>query len=378
MFNRMACRECHEGNGKGEAPHAVGDPMKSILVRISVPGANEHGGPKGVPNYGDQLQDRAVEGVAPEGQAIIKYKEIPGKFGDGTEYSLRQPTVEFVNLAYGDLPADTMTSARVAAPVIGLGLLQTVPEATLRALSDPDDENGDGVSGRVNWAWDASAQQMAVGRFGWKANVPSIRHQNAGAALGDMGLTSPVFATNLCEPSQKDCLASAAEKGQIGVSPEILDSFFGPLEIYMLLLAVPEQRGANDPAVQRGEALFRGVGCSNCHMPTLITGTSGWQGLSEQEIHPFTDLLVHDMGEGLADNRPDYAASGSEWRTAPLWGIGLTYDVSAFHFYLHDGRARSLSEAILWHGGEAEPKREAFRNMPKAQRDDLLAFLGSL
>jgi CxxC motif-containing protein (DUF1111 family) len=378
VFNRTACRECHEGNGKGQPPEAVGDPMKSILVRMSVPGENEHGGPKGVPNYGDQLQDRAIEGVAPEGQAIINYEEIPGKFGDGTAYSLRKPTTEFVNLAYGDLPADTMTSTRVAAPVIGLGLLQNVPEATLRALADPDDADGDGVSGHINMAWDANSQQMAVGRFGWKANVPSIRHQNAGAALGDMGLTSPVFGTNLCEPAQKDCLAAAADAEELGVSPEILDSFFSALDMYMLFLAVPEQRGADDPAVQRGEALFRGVGCSNCHMPTLRTGKSGWNGLSEQEIHPFTDLLVHDMGEGLADNRPDYQATGREWRTAPLWGIGLTYDVSHFNLYLHDGRARSLSEAILWHGGEAEPKREAFRNMTKAQRDDLLAFLGSL
>ncbi len=378
LFNRRACRECHEGNGKGQPPENVGDPMKSILVRMSVPGTNAHGGPKNVPNYGDQLQNMAVPGIAAEGQAIFTYEEIPGKFGDGTPYSLRKPTVEFVNMAYGDLPADTMASARVAAPVIGLGLLANVPEATLRALADPDDANGDGISGHVNWAWDANSQRMAVGRFGWKANVPSLRHQNAGAALGDMGLTSPVFGTDLCESVQKDCLASAAEKKEIGVDPEILDSFFSALEIYMLLLAVPEQRGADEPAVQRGEALFRGVGCSNCHMPTLITGKSGWKGLSEQEIHPFTDLLVHDMGEGLADNRPDYAATGSEWRTAPLWGVGLTYDVGRFHFYLHDGRARSLSEAILWHGGEAEPKREAFRNMPKAQREDLLAFLGSL
>ena len=378
LFNRTSCRECHEGNGRGRPPEYVGQRMKSMLVRISIPGSGPHGGPNPVPNYGDQIQDRAVVGVAPEAQAIINYDEIPGEFADGTPYSLRKPTVTFVNMAYGELPAETLASARVAAPVIGLGLLQTVPEETLRALADPDDENGDGISGRVNMAWDANAKKMAPGRFGWKANVPSLRHQSAGAALGDMGLTSPIFAEDLCEPVQADCLAMAEKIAADANAPEILEELFTPVEIYMLLLAVPRQRNADDPAVQRGETLFRAVGCSGCHIPTLDTGQGPLDAISNQRIHPFTDLLVHDMGEGLADNRPDYAASGREWRTQPLWGIGLTYDVGAFNYHLHDGRARSLTEAILWHGGEAEPKREAFRNMSKEQRGDLLAFLGSL
>jgi CxxC motif-containing protein (DUF1111 family) len=378
LFNRTACRECHEGNGRGRPPENVGDPMKSMLVRMSIPGSGPHGGPNPVPNYGDQLQDRAVEGVAPEGQAIITYEEIPGEFADGMPYSLRKPTVTFVNLAYGDLPKETLASARVAAPVIGLGLLQTVPAETLRALADPDDADGDGISGRVNMAWDANAQQMAPGRFGWKANVPSIRHQNAGAALGDMGLTSPIFAEDLCEPAQSDCIAMAEQVAARSNAPEILEELFSPVDIYMLLLAVPRQRNADDSAVQRGETLFRAVGCSGCHMPTLETGQGLLDAISNQRIHPFTDLLVHDMGEGLADNRPDFEATGREWRTQPLWGIGLTYDVGAFNYHLHDGRARSLTEAILWHGGEAEPKREAFRNMSEDQRGDLLAFLGSL
>jgi len=378
LFNRRSCRECHEGNGRGRPPEHVGQPMKSMLVRLSIPGTGAHGGPNPVPNYGDQLQDRAVDGVAPEGQAVITYKEIPGEFADGMPYSLRKPTVKFVNLAYGDLPGDTLASARVASPVIGLGLLQTVPEETLRALADPDDEDGDGISGRVNIAWDANAQQMAPGRFGWKANVPSLRHQSAGAALGDMGLTSPIFAEDLCEPVQADCRAMAEKVAATANAPEILEELFTPVEMYMLLLAVPRQRNTDDPAVQRGELLFRAVGCSGCHMPTLVTGQGSLDAISYQRIHAFTDLLVHDMGEGLADHRPDYAASGREWRTQPLWGIGLTYEVGAFNFHLHDGRARSLTEAILWHGGEAEPPREAFRNMSKEQRGDLLAFLGSL
>jgi CxxC motif-containing protein (DUF1111 family) len=377
-FNRTACRECHEGNGRGRPPESVGAPMKSILVRISVPGEGAHGGPNPVPNYGDQLQDRAVPGVAPEGQAIITYEEIPGEFADGTPYSLRKPTISFVNLAYGDLPANTLASARVAAPVIGLGLLQAIEDETLQALADPDDANGDGISGRMNVVWDAEAKQMAVGRFGWKANVPTIRHQNAGAALGDLGMTSSVFPNNNCEEIQADCQSVADEIASQSDAPEIHPELFDALDLYMLLLAVPRQRDADDEAVQRGELLFRGIGCSGCHMPTMAAGESPRSELSGQVFHPFTDLLLHDMGEGLADNRPDFKATGREWRTAPLWGVGLTYDVGAFNLHLHDGRARSLSEAILWHGGEAEPPRETFRKMSQPQREDLLAFLGSL
>ncbi len=378
LFNRTACRECHEGNGRGQPPEYVGAETKSILVRISVEGADVHNGPKHVPNYGDQIQDRAVDGVAPEAKVVINYEEIPGKFADGTPYSLRKPTVSLENLAYGELPPDTMMSARVSAPIIGLGLLQAVPVETLRALADPDDENGDGISGRVNMVWDAEAKKMAPGRFGWKANVPTVRHQSAGAALGDMGLTSPVFTENLCEAVQKDCQAAARKAAAMGVQPEIIENLFDSLALYIQLLAVPKQRNATDPAVQRGETWFRSIGCSGCHMPTLITGEGVMDALAEQQIHPFTDLLLHDMGEGLSDYRPDFEASGYEWRTQPLWGIGHTHDVSHFNLYLHDGRARSLSEAVLWHGGEAEGPREAFRNLPAEQRNDMLAFLGSL
>ena len=378
LFNRTACRECHEGNGRGQPPEYVGAETKSILVRISVEGADAHGGPKHVPNYGDQIQDRAVDGVAPEAKVIINYEEIPGKFADGTPYSLRQPTVSLENPAYGELPPDTMMSARVSSPVIGLGLLQAVPESTLRALADPDDENGDGISGRVNMVWDAEAKKMAPGRFGWKSNVPTVRHQAAGAALGDMGITSPVFTENLCEAVQKDCQAAARKAADMGVQPEFIENLFDSIALYIQLLAVPKQRNATDSAVQRGETWFRSIGCSGCHMPTLITAEDAMDPLAGQQIHPFTDLLLHDLGEGLSDYRPDFDATGYEWRTQPLWGIGHTHDVSHFDLYLHDGRARSLSEAILWHGGEAEGPREAFRNLPAEQRSELLAFLGSL
>jgi len=349
--------------------------MDSILVRLSIEGKGRHGSPEPVPGYGDQLQDRGIAGVPAEGRALITYDEVNGQYTDGTGYSLRKPTVSFVDLAFGELPADVRTSPRVASPVIGLGLLEAVPEASLHALADPDDEDGDGISGRVNIVWDAVNQTEAVGRFGWKANAPSLRHQNAAAALGDMGITTPVFGEDLCEPMQKTCSAIARE---VADSPELLSSFFDPLIRYTQLVAVPRQRDADNPDVQRGAATFRGLGCASCHVPTLKTGASELAELAEQVIHPFSDLLLHDMGEGLADNRPDFQASGREWRTPPLWGIGLTEAVGGFQLYLHDGRARSLAEAILWHDGEAAQAKQAFRTLPAAQREELFAFLGSL
>jgi CxxC motif-containing protein (DUF1111 family) len=378
VYNRAACRECHDRNGRGGLPAETSERRKAILVRISIPGESPHGGPNPVPGYGDQLQERAIPGVPPEGQSVFRYEEIPGSFADGTPFSLRKPKVAFANLAYGDLPADVLSSARVAPPVIGLGLLQAIPEANLRALADPDDSNGDGISGRVNMAWDAKAEKLTPGRFGWKANVPTVRQQNAGAALGDMGITSSINPQNLCEDVQQACIAMAESTLATAGSPEMADEILDALEVYALLVSPPRQRNADDPAVQRGEQLFRGIGCSGCHMPTQVSGDSDIAALANQVFHPFSDLLVHDMGEGLADNRPDFGASGREWRTQPLWGIGLTKDVITFESFLHDGRARTLSEAILWHGGEAAGPREVFRNLSEVQRDNLIAFLKSL
>ena len=349
--------------------------MQAMLIRLSIPGEGPNGGPNPVPNYGGQLQDRAIAGVKPEGYALITYEEIPGEFADGTPFALRKPTVQIKDTAYGDLPADTLMSARVAPPVIGLGLLAAVTVDTLEALADPDDADGDGISGRMNWSFDAAAPpgKMSTGRFGWKATAPSTVHQNAGAALGDMGLTSKVFEQSSCQPVQKDCLKIAANADEPEVHPQI----FAAINMWVNLVAVPMQRNADDPAVRRGETLFRDTGCVACHMPTLVTGIH-LPPLMDQVIHPFTDLLLHDMGEELGDNRPDFSASGREWRTQPLWGIGLTNDVGSHENYLHDGRARNLTEAIIWHGGEAQEHSEAFLNMSKDQRYDLLTFLSSL
>ena len=236
------------------------------------------------------------------------------------------------------------------------------------------DVDGDGISGRVNWVWDPVAKKRALGRFGWKANVVSLYQQVAGAAVADMGITTSVYPTQNCLPAQSACL-SAPEGG----APELDDARLAKLVLYSRSLAVPARRNVNEPIVRKGELLFLDSGCGGCHLPNWETSSEALMPeLAGQNIHAYTDLLLHDMGEGLADGRPDFEASGREWRTPPLWGIGLIHRVNFHEFFLHDGRARGLMEAILWHGGEAEFSRDIVRAMPSEDREALLAFLNSL
>jgi len=376
LFNRVSCAGCHTFDGRGRPPENTGDPMDSILVRLSIAGKTDRGGPMPHPAYGTQLSDRAIGGVKPEGRAIITYVDVPGTYADGTTYALRRPSLSFADLAYGSMDI-VMTSVRVAPQVIGMGLLESVPDETLLALSDPDDADGDGISGRVNRVWSDSGATTLIGRFGWKANAPTVLDQSVDAALGDIGLTTSILPVQNCSEVQADCLAAFDQGAADG--PEISDEFVTKLVIYMQTLAVPRQRNETDRRVVRGEALFRDAGCAACHVPTLKTGPdAALPELANQTFHPFTDLLLHDMGPGLADNRPDFEAPGSEWRIAPLWGLGLIQQVNGHTLLLHDGRARGFAEAILWHDGEAAASREAFRAMPKDDRDALVAFLKSL
>jgi CxxC motif-containing protein (DUF1111 family) len=373
LFNRVSCSGCHTKDGRGQPPVSGQGPMDSMLFRISIPGVGSHGGPKPVPNYGDQLSERGVKDVAVEGQATIAYEEIKAQFTDGESYSLRAPRYAIANLAYGSLPSDVMMSPRVAPQMIGLGLLEAVPAEMLQALTDPDDRDNDGISGRLNQVWDSVRGQLAIGRFGWKASQPDLVNQNAAAANGDIGLTSVVHPQENCAENQSACLTVIN-----GGSPELNDEFIEKLTLYTASLAVPAQRNATDAQILQGAKNFREFGCAACHMPTLKSGPHVLPEVANQIFHPYTDLLLHDMGEGLADNRPDFAATGTEWRTPPLWGLGLLPQVNGHHLLLHDGRARGFSEAILWHGGEAMSSRENYRDATKTERDALMAFLNSL
>lgn len=378
-MNAQSCSSCHLRDGRGAPPEGPEDDRTlGLLLRLSIPGADSDGGPQPEPVYGGQLQDRAIEGVAPEGRMRVTWRTETGAYDDGTDYELRWPEVVITDLAYGPLNDDVLVSPRLAPQVIGVGLLEAVPEEVVRGLADPDDEDGDGISGRANDVVDPRTGEPTLGRFGWKANVATVEAQVAGAFHGDIGITSTLANEQNCGPNQEACHDAVDGGSDDDAGFEIGDDLLGRVVFYNQVLAVPTMRGPDRDDVRAGAAVFESVGCASCHRSTLQTGDAVHPTLADQTIHPYTDLLVHDMGDGLADGRPDHLASGSEWRTPPLWGLGLIETVSGPRFLLHDGRARTIEEAILWHGGEGEPSKLAFRALAADERDDLVAFLEAL
>jgi CxxC motif-containing protein (DUF1111 family) len=372
LFNRVSCSGCHLRDGRGRPPIAGESELLSALVRISLKQSNAGAAPKPVPNYGTQISDRAIPGVAPEATIAIRWQESIGKYADGETYQLRKPIIELKDANYGELPKQIETSLRVAPAVIGLGLLEAVPDATLRALADPNDANKDGISGRINQVYSPHFKKLMLGRFGWKANAATLMDQNLDAALGDIGLTSNHSPRENCTDKQSECLQAPN-----GGTPELNANFASKLTQYVQMLGVPQPR-ALDETGTRGRNLFRSMQCAQCHVEQLETGAADFTFLQKQRFQAYTDLLLHDMGEGLSDGRSDHHATAREWRTPPLWGIGLVNTVNYHTLFLHDGRARGLAEAILWHDGEAKAAKEAFRNAPKPDREALLAFLNSL
>jgi CxxC motif-containing protein (DUF1111 family) len=360
LFNNDSCVACHHNNGRGLTEIGPAEMGSQSLIRVSAEtGAPAvPGGPIPVPGLGLQLQDHATFGL-PEVFVTLTWVEVEDFFGDGEVIMRRAPQLA-VTLANGDpLPAGTLMSFRQAPALVGIGLLESISEDDLMAQQDPDDVDGDGISGRVNLAWDERSQSTKIGRFGRKASAPSVVEQVAGAFVNDMGLTNQIFT----EPD--------------GVSRDVNDDQLAQSTFHVMTLGVPAA-AKRDPIAERGHQLFHDFGCVSCHVPTHVTGDHPIPQLANQTIQPYTDLLLHDMGEDLSDGRSDFKASGSEWRTPALWGVGLAQIVQPGVGFLHDGRARTLSEAILWHGGEAVSRREAFRNASRADREALLAFLGTL
>ncbi len=391
-FIARSCGGCHVQDGRGEPPaifNRLGetkDPTVALLIRLSIPGADGHGGPKHDPVYGDQFNNAGIQGVKPEGRVTVRYKTIQGRFADGTRYELLDPTYGFADLGYGPMHPEIMASPRIAPQIIGVGLLEAIAEADILANAADQAAATGPIKGVPNRVWDAPSGQMMLGRFGWKGNVATIAHQTGGAFLGDMGITSKHFANETCTFTQKDCLAapsgnSSAALGQPGV--EIDDKTFDDVVFYQATLAPPARRNPKDAQVVRGQALFAQAQCATCHRPSYVTKEGPFphltsKALSGQRIWPYTDMLLHDMGERLADNRPDFGASGRQWKTPPLWGTGLIKDVNGHTRLLHDGRARGVLEAVLWHGGEAEAAKDRVLKMNKAERDALVKFVESL
>lgn len=378
LFNTNACQNCHIKDGRGHPPGPEAKQAVSMLVRLSVPAGEgddlTRSGLLAEPHYGGQFQDAAIPGIAPEGRVRVEYEPLVMTFSDGHEVELRKPRLSFSNLAYGDMHPATLFSARIAPPVIGLGFLEAISDEDLLANADPEDADGDGISGRANLVWDRATGTLKLGRFGWKAGQPSLRQQNAEAFANDMGLTSHLVPTDSCAPSQSDCLALPH-----GGTPEVSDEILDNVTFYTRNLAVPARRDVDDPQVLKGKSLFFQANCQGCHVPSFTTPANAPEPeLANQTIRPYTDLLLHDVGPGLADGRPEFLANGQEWRTPPLWGIGLTEAVNGHTQFLHDGRARNLMEAILWHGGEAAASRDKVLTFDAQQREALLAFLNSL
>lgn len=377
LFNARSCKTCHADGGRGR-PSKHGEIAEpALLFRFLQANAS-----KGDSRYGGQLQPLAIrlshekltKPVQGEAQVRVFYEEITGHYDDGETYTLRKPRYELGNLAYGPLDKGTYLSARYAPAIYGMGLLDAISGSDLLKLEDINDRDGDGISGKYNRVTDAVSGEKRIARFGFKGLHTTLEQQVAGAFVNDIGITNPIFKEETCLAHQVACLQGAS------IDPvHVLDipKKLHDLTVYMSqLVAVPPARDLQSRKAKQGRMLFYKLQCQQCHTPSFTTDTSyELKALAGQTIWPYTDLALHDMGEGLADKGIENQALGSEWRTPPLWGIGLQHRVQGFSAFLHDGRARTIEEAVLWHGGEAKPHQQAFKLLTKPQRDALLYFL---
>lgn len=366
VFNNASCNGCHIRNGRGMPSLGQGALRSQLLVRVSLNdpahiAASDHGAPVPVPGLGGQIQDHAILGFTPEAEIRLSWESVAGVYPDGAIYTLRRPKLDIALPDGSPLPSQVMTSLRMPPPVFGLGLLEAISEQAILDLKAEQSKTSaeTGISGATNLVWDPVQNTLALGRFGWKSNTSTLLVQAAAAYVNDMGVTNPIFpeADGRSEIDQKTLDAAAQ---------------------YSQTLAVPRSSVSESTRAQEGEQLFDQIGCASCHRPTWKTGDHPIAALANQTIHPYTDMLLHDMGDELADNRPDFQATGREWRTTPLWGIGLTQTVLPQTGFLHDGRARTLEEAILWHGGEGDASRQKFKNLSAFQREAVLEFLHHL
>ncbi|MCK7616127.1 di-heme oxidoredictase family protein [Roseibium sediminicola] len=389
LYNARSCQGCHLKDGRGRPPRE-GDEAVSLFLRLSIPPETEEQrqalAAKDIlfvpePTYGGQFQAFAVPGLAGEGRFDIEVEEIEVPLNGGETAVLQKPVYRIRDLGFGEMHPETMISPRVAPPMIGLGLVQAIHPGDLEALADPDDADGDGISGRISRVRDPKTGKLVQGRFGWKASNPTIRAQTAGAFSGDIGISTPEKPDNYgdCTKAQTACRdLPHGEQERLGPS-EAPDPVMDLVTFYSENLAVPARRDVDDPYVLKGKKVFYETGCPACHQPKFVTSRKADNPAHQfQLIWPYSDFLLHDMGEGLADHRPVGDATGREWRTPPLWGIGLTRTVNDHTRFLHDGRARNLLEAILWHDGEAKPARDRVVALTPEDRRSLIRFLESL
>jgi CxxC motif-containing protein (DUF1111 family) len=395
LYNARQCLTCHIKGGKGSMPDDDQTPVQHALVRMSI--ADPHAPDNFLPEpvYGEQLQTQSTalshqlrnskftqpvnDDVKPEAYVYVRWHSSVVSYPDGQSVSLRRPELILRQLGYGPLHAETQFSLRLAPAILGMGLIELIPQTQIDALADAQDLNGDGISGRVNWVWDTPRAVRAPGRFSLKANRAFLDTTVAAAFAGDLGITNPLFSAQPCSAAQTRCLAEPTGNNAEGF--ELPADLLALVVDFNRQLAVPKSRviAADARGERLGRALFYQHQCAACHHPRFVTGGSEtFPALAHQVIWPYSDFLVHDMGVALADNRPDFDANGQEWRTPPLWGLGLNAQVSGSRNLLHDGRARTVEEAILWHGGEAEVAKQGFMQLSASERAALMAFVESL
>ena len=352
-FDDDGCLSCHiDQAADGEAIHLPQGFVNRIDHQLAAAGG-----------LGPQAQMRRTDGD-PEATLDLVWEIVVGHYDDGTRYELLRPRHQLGT--GGRYPSHGPSSQRMAPPLIGLGLLEAVPETALEAASDPDDADDDGVSGRVRTVPDPlDPSRTVTGRFGWKASQPTIESQTLAALDQDMGIDM----TGATTPADLDTPRATEEIDRAALADMIF---------YNRTIAVPIGRGRGADDVARGAQTFEEIGCVSCHTPTQRSGDDVVRGLTDQTFHPFTDLLLHDMGPDLDDGLAEPGAESSEWRTAPLWGLGRRVEVTGRRAFLHDGRARTPTEAVLWHGGEAKASRDAFRALDSGERRNVEAFLASL
>ena len=371
IYNSNSCISCHPGEGRASFPTDL-TISRGFFMRVSLPGADAHGGPVPVPGFGTQVQNRSLTGFQPEGRFHVSFTDSIVTFRDGTKVTLKVPHYNLTGVS-ATPPANILISPRTSMPIYGLGLLENIPEADILAKEDINDSNGDGISGKANRVWDEANQRMGLGRFGWKANTATLLDEAAGSFSGDLGVTNP-YHGYMVEIGKGQAHSYDNENDEPEMSKDLVDA----TTFYLQTLAVPAMRNANKKSVRYGAYIFEGIGCAACHTPKQRTLNAPTRALANQTFYPYTDMLLHDMGAALADRRPDFLANGYEWRTRPLWGIGLQNLVSGHTNFLHDGRAKNITEAILWHGGESERSKKIFLKLTKKEREDLLEFLNSI
>ncbi len=371
LYSANTCIHCHPNNGAGIATKNT-HISRSLVMRLSLKHdentSKELLEKKGFipePIYGGQLSLHSTSNTPYEGRIHVSYEKINGRYDDNTSYELLSPSYTIDNLQYGPFHKNVNIAPHIGLALVGLGAIESIEEKDILSQEDIDDRDKDGISGKANWVYNPESKRQELGRFTWKAAASTVKQQAANAAHNDMSLSNPIYPGDNCTDVQKECKNAPQGRHEFDLPMDRLDA----ITFYLKTLRIPRQRKSEN--FDKGKKLFNEIGCVKCH-------TSSYKLSDGNTIHPFSDFLLHDMGEELSDGHTMFDAEANEFRTPPLWGIGLYKKVSKKTALLHDGRARSIEEAILWHNGEAKIQKEMFTKLTKEKREYLLEYLKNI